>query len=195
MNLQLKLGLVLLAATLSVASFGADSPELGGNGPSQCAADVIKAFAGTDGAFLAAGQLKPSSDKDNLASLLQFPTEIVVVLNLTGAQLKQAFEHSVSVYPQPNKSFLQISGFVVTFSKDAEPLSRVTSVTVNGANLDEAKTYTVAMPSSLARGSLGFFRVWDKIKPTKSFDGQTLESVLKGKPSSPSPSRWLVQAH
>src|SRR5436853_6801881 len=97
-----------LLMLVSISAFSQDRPEAGSHPASQAAADVIRTFAGTDGAFLAGGLVKNSFEKDNLASLLQFPTDEIVVVNLTGAELKQALERSVSLYPQPTPSFLQL---------------------------------------------------------------------------------------
>jgi 2',3'-cyclic-nucleotide 2'-phosphodiesterase (5'-nucleotidase family) len=185
---------VFVFACFACAGLAVDDPVIGGNGPCQDAADAIRAFVGSDGAFLAAGLVRPSFEKDNLASLLKYPTETIVVLNLTGAQIRQAFERSVALFPQPNENFLQISGFEVSFNKNGPPNSRIVSITANGAKLDNAKTYTVAMPSSLARGGLGFFRIWDyKTSTAKSIDNTTVESVLQGKRSTGSASRWQAQ--
>jgi len=171
---------------------GQDSPQTGSNSASQVAADALRDFAGTDGAFLAAGLINKTFDKDNLASLIQYPTDAIVVLNLTGTDLKQALERSVSLYPQPNESFLQLSGIEATFSKGAAPGRRILSVTIGGAKLDEKRTYTVAMPQTLSDGGLGYFKIWDSSKIIKTVPNATVGSVLKGKHFSDSPSRWSV---
>lgn len=181
--------LAALAATLAVAQ---GSPESSAHLPSQAAADAIRAAAATDAAFLAAGLVKEGS-RDDLATILQYPTDEVVVVNLTGKQVRQALERSLSLYPQPNGSFLQLSGFEVVFSKSGKPNARVVSVTANGARLDEGKSYTVAMPANLGRGGLGYFRIWDKSKIVKTLTGTTLESVLKGKRYVETSPRWVAQ--
>ncbi|RYG49662.1 hypothetical protein EON79_00525 [bacterium] len=181
--------LVSLSASLALAQ---GSPETAAHLPSQAAADALRSAAGTDAAFIAAGLVKEGS-KDDLATILQYPTDEVVVVSLTGAQVKQALERSLSFYPQPNGSFLQLSGFEVVFSKSAASNSRIVSITANGARLDESKTYTVAMPANLGRGGLGYFRIWDKSKITKTLTGATLESVLKGKKYVETSPRWVAQ--
>jgi 2',3'-cyclic-nucleotide 2'-phosphodiesterase (5'-nucleotidase family) len=189
--------LVALAITtlLCVASvFASDSPDTGGHGPSQDAADLIRQHAATDGAFLAAGLVKESFDRGNLASLLQYPTDEIVVLELTGAQVRSAFERSVSLFPQPNQSFLQISGFEVVFRRSGPPNSRIVSIGVNGSSLEDAKTYTIAMPSSLARGGLGYFKIWDRTHIKRTIEGVTAETLLQGKPVVGSSSRWSPQS-
>lgn len=165
--------------------------ELGAYGPGQSAADALRDSAHTDGAFVAAGLLKVSTQKENLAGFMQFPSDEIVVVKLTGAQLKQAFERSLSVYPLPNSSFLQISGFEVSFSGTSPVGQRVKTVTASGMPVDNSRTYTVAMPAMLGRGGFGYFKIWDKANITQTLSGSTLEGVLRGKPASDSSSRWV----
>jgi 2',3'-cyclic-nucleotide 2'-phosphodiesterase (5'-nucleotidase family) len=177
-------------ATLATASF-CQSPETGAHLPSQAAADVLREYAGTDGAFLAAGLVKPAYQKsEELSALVQYPTDELVVVTITGAQVKSAFERSLSFFPMPNPGFLQISGFEVNFSKEAPQGQRVVQVRCNGLALDESKNYQIAMPASLGRGGLGYFKIWDKTKITKTFD-KSVESILKGKRFTETSSRWL----
>lgn len=184
------LGLMLmLSATLALPQEG---PDVGAHTASQAAADILRQFAGTDAAMIAAGLLNKNFDQDNLASLIQYPTDGIVVVNLTGSEIRQALERSVSLYPQPNPSFLQLSGIEATFSKSAPIGQRIISASINGSKLDEKKTYTVAMPESLGQGGSGYFKIWDTSKIAKSFDKTTVESVLKGKKVSESSPRWQV---
>lgn len=188
---RLVLSLVLMVqATLG---FSQQGPETGAHLPSQAAADVIREATGADGAFLAAGLIKETYAKEDLSSLLKYATDQIVVLNLSGSQVRQAMERSLSLYPQPNTSFLQISGFEVTFSKSAAPNSRVLSISVGGGKLDDGRMYTVAMPSNLGRGALGYFKIWDKAKIVRTLGDKTLEDVLKGKRFSETAPRWLPQ--
>ena len=180
----------LLLAVASVLALAQDGPEVGSHQPSQSAADVLRVFAGADCAFMAAGLVKSSFEKDNLASLLQFPSDEVVVVNLTGSEIKQVLERSVSLYPQPNPSFLQLSGLEATFSRNGTPGQRIVNVAVNGAKLDDKRTYSVAMPASLGRGGLGYFKIWDTSKIAKTFDKTTVEKVLKGKRFTETSPRW-----
>jgi 2',3'-cyclic-nucleotide 2'-phosphodiesterase (5'-nucleotidase family) len=183
---------VLSVAAAMAAAF--DNPDVGGHGPSQDAADLIRQAAGADGAFLAAGLVKDTFDSNNLATLLQYPTDEIVVLNLTGGQVRQAFERSVSLFPQPNQSFLQISGFEVTFRRTGPPNSRIVSISANGSALDDSRNYSVAMPSSLARGGLGYFKIWDRTRIERTLENRTVEDVLRGKAVSGSASRWSAQS-
>jgi hypothetical protein len=184
---------VLLGIACAVA-FAQGEPEKGSHIPSQAAADVLREFAGTDGAFLAAGLVRSGSQQDDLASLLQYPTDELVVVTLTGTQVMQAFERSLALYPQANSSFLQISGFEVVFVKDAPVGKRVKEARCNNLLVQESKEYQIAMPSLLGRGGLGYFKIWDKAKITKTFDKATVESVLKGKKVVESAPRWVASS-
>ena len=181
----------VLISIACAASFAQSDAEKGSHIPSQAAADVMREFAGTDGAFLAAGLVKSGFQKDDLASLIQFPTDELVVVTITGTQVRQAFERSLSLYPQANSHFLQISGFEVTFSKEAPTGQRVLQVRCNNLPLEESKDYQVAMPALLGRGGLGYFKIWDKSKITKTYNA-TIESILKGKKVVESSPRWVA---
>lgn len=171
----------------------ADSKETGADLGAQAAADAIKAAAGADASFIAAGMLKDGYEKtQDLASMLLYPEDQIMVVKLSGIQVREALERSVSLYPQPNTSFLQLSGFEATFNKNASDGHRVTSVTANGAALNNTLTYTVAMPARLAQGGYGYFKIWDKPDIVKTVDGATVESVLKGKLYTESGARWTV---
>ena len=173
-------------------AFGQDGPQIGAHSASQAAADALRDFTGANGAFMAAGLVNSSFEKDNLASLVKYPADGIVVVNLTGSEIKQALERSVSLYPIPNEDFLQLSGVEATFSKGAAPGQRIVNVTVGGTKLDEKRSYTIAMPESLAAGGLGYFKIWDKSKIAKTFDKATVDSVLKGKHFIDSSPRWSV---
>jgi len=170
-----------------------DKPDVGPSLAAQSAADYLRTAAGADGAFIHAGFLKDSYTKDDLSSWLKYPTDTVIVLDLTGEQIRAAFELSVALYPESNMSFLQVSGFEATFKKDGSADHRLVSVTANGAPLDNAKKYSVAMPALLAHGAVGYYRVWGKTKPAKELKDTTMESVLKGKKATLGGPRWSAQ--
>ncbi len=186
---------ILIATMTVVLSSGAfaANPETESHGPSQSAADVIREFAGADVAFLAAGMVKAIDAPTDLAQLLVYPTDTVSVVRLTGAELKAAFERSVSLLPLPSSAFLQVSGAEITFSKSSPADRRVQSVSIGNAKLDGAKSYTVAMPTTLARGGLGYFKVWSRDAITKTVEGATLESILKGRAPKSTADRWISQ--
>jgi len=178
---------------MAFACFAVSGPDTEAHGPSQTAADLIREAAGSDVAFLAAGMLKSTFNPSDLSTLVRFPTDEIAILNLKGSQIKAALERSVALYPSPSDSFLQLSNVEATFTKNAEPDKRVVRVMVGGAPLDSGRTYTVAMPSSLARGGLGYFKVWDRNQLKTTLEKVTLESVLEGKSARESAPRWRIQ--
>ncbi len=187
-----QVGIYALIALSAVGFSQQENPEKGAHLPSQAAADVLRDFAGADMAFIAAGLVKQLGYRpDDLSTLIQYPTDEVVIVELTGAAIRSALERSVSLFPQGSASFLQISGLEVTFRRGAAPDSRIVSVLFNSKALDESKTYKVAMPSSLGRGGLGYFKIWNKTKIAKTFT-ETVEDVLKGKKYVETAARWTA---
>ena len=177
--------LFALAALMPTLS----GPDTEAFAPGQSIADEIRAVAGTVAAWVPAGVLKGDASGD-LASYLLFPDDDVAVLRLTGKQVKAALERSVSLYPSPNPSFLQVSGLEVTFRAGAAPDGRISAVKIGGTELDEGASYEVAMPSNLAKGGLGFFTVWDRRVAPRPVPNSTLESLLKGKSVGARAPRW-----
>lgn len=178
---------------MALARMADERPDVGPNLVIQSAADELRSFASADIAFLGAGFLKESFSKEDLSSMLMYPTDEIVVLNLTGEQVRQALERSVSLYPQPNPSFLQVSGLDIVFKKSGAPKSRIVSVTVGNTALVDGKTYSVAMPSLLAKGGLGYFKIWEQTKVAKKFEGKSIEGLLKGKRATEGTLRWTAQ--
>ncbi|HCE01455.1 MAG TPA: hypothetical protein DER07_10480 [Armatimonadetes bacterium] len=157
----------------------------------QSVADALASAAGTPHAFVAEGLLRSPAQKDNLASALLYPSDEVVVVALKGSQVRQALERAASLYPKANPSFLYLSGFEATVDPGKDPGSRVVAVQAAGSKLEDDKTYEIAMPSSLGRGGLGYFKVWDKSKIVRTLPNVTVEDVLRGKPVGSSEPRWL----
>ncbi len=90
------------------------------------------------------------------------PSDTVVVLSLTGAQLVKVAERSVSRAPQPFDGFLQVSGLQIRYSPSQPEGRRVSLVAVGGSAVDAGKTYRVATTRPIAGGSLGYFQIWNQ---------------------------------
>ncbi|TWT07013.1 multifunctional 2',3'-cyclic-nucleotide 2'-phosphodiesterase/5'-nucleotidase/3'-nucleotidase [Planococcus sp. CPCC 101016] len=84
----------------------------------------------------------------------------LAIMNLTGAELKTALEHSVRQFPAENGGFLHVSGLEFSFDQSKPAGSRVTSVNVVTGNvraaLEENRTYKVATNTFTAKGGDGF---------------------------------------
>lgn len=132
-------------------------------------ADAIREVAHADAAFIAASSFAeiPALPRGNVSiesvlKALDFRSDSVLVVKLTGQQIVRALEHGLYLYPKPNSGFLQFSGLTVTIQPEAEKEGRVVSVKVGGSPLDLERTYRVAMPAPLANGALAYFKIWKK---------------------------------
>ncbi len=190
---QMRKGFIFIlwvVASLAIAQVVSDVNS-GPHARAQAAADALKESTQADIAFLAAGLLKQPDPGGDLAGLLQYPSDEVVVMRLLGKQIFDAAEKSVSNYPDSSSAFLQLSGMVVTFNPSAPSGSRVKEISVNEMPLDKGNSYQVAMPASLARGALGYFKIWEKSQIV-STSGKSVEDVLKGKTGSVRSPRYIV---
>lgn len=182
---------VVIVALLSANAFAGQ--EAGVFGPGQAIADEIRSATDSDIAWIAGGLLKQNASRD-LVSQVQFSSDTISVVNLSGKQIQAALERAVSMYPSKNPSFLQISGIEVKFNPDAETGQRIQSVSVGGSALNQSQTYKVGMPTNLAKGGLGFFTVWKKEAIHATYTEMTLETLLKGKSGSNEEKRWINSA-
>jgi 2',3'-cyclic-nucleotide 2'-phosphodiesterase (5'-nucleotidase family) len=108
---------------------------------------------------------------------LQYHDDPIVVVEVTGSQIVKALERSVSISPQRNLGFLQVSGISFGFAPGAKSFARVSSVSVDGAAVSADTRYRVAMTSALANGDYGYFTVWGgALKPVTN--GQTIAQAV-----------------
>jgi 2',3'-cyclic-nucleotide 2'-phosphodiesterase (5'-nucleotidase family) len=152
-------------------------------------ADAIRRAAKADFAFIAASYFAPEikiprgqTTTEEVLKALEYRTDGVLIVKLTGSQIARALEHGLSLFPKSNSGFLQVSGLVVTIAPQAEAEKHVLSVKAEGAALDPNRTYRVAMPAPLANGALAYFRIWKKSdiekESAKEMEKVTLESAL-----------------
>lgn len=86
----------------------------------------------------------------------------LALMNVTGAELKAAFEHSVKDAPKENGGFLHISGAKLEYDSSKEGGSRVVSLkyydeaTKTYVDVTDNETYTVATNAFTAKGGDGF---------------------------------------
>jgi 2',3'-cyclic-nucleotide 2'-phosphodiesterase (5'-nucleotidase family) len=99
---------------------------------------------------------------DTLKKMITAPaSEGVAVVRITGKDLRSALNRSLSLYPRRNQGFLQVSGLTLTFDPSKSEEERVLEIKVGGETLKPEKVYTAAMPESLVKGGLGYFKLWD----------------------------------
>lgn len=128
------------------------------------------------GASIPAGR----TDAAKIVSALRYaddPSDTVVVVTLTGAQLLKAAERSVSRAPAPFEGFLQVSGLQIRYSAGQPEGKRVSLVGVGGSEINAAQSYQVATTRALAAGGLGYFQILSG-KSASSDTGTTLAKSL-----------------
>ncbi|MCC6444592.1 MAG: 5'-nucleotidase C-terminal domain-containing protein [Armatimonadetes bacterium] len=156
-------------------------------------ADAVRKEAGAEIAFLPAAEIGEAEGKlkpDKVAETLCYQDDTISVVTLTGLQVTQALERSVSLFPKKNRGFLQVSGLQFTFDPARPSGERIVSVKVGKDNLKEDRKYKVAMSGTLAGGALGYFKVWDKKQieeATKTKIREAIDSYVKGGKSGPEP--------
>ncbi|SOC06317.1 5'-nucleotidase/2',3'-cyclic-nucleotide 2'-phosphodiesterase/3'-nucleotidase/5'-nucleotidase [Ureibacillus xyleni] len=94
-------------------------------------------------------------------SVLPFGNTLAL-MDVTGAELKAAFEVSVGKYPEENGGFLHVSkGTKIEFDSSKPAGSRVVNITYKDAGgndvaIEDGKTYTVATNAFTAKGGDGY---------------------------------------
>ncbi len=168
------------------------NPELQSTAVGQAIADKLKVATSSQAAFIPAGVLKANDISEELSKSLLYPTDDVAIVELKGYQIRQALERSISFYPMASGSFLQLSGISASFSKSAPEGRRIQGIAIGENKLDEARTYSVAMPMTLARGGLGFFKMWERDQIKSVLPDKTIQDVVgSSKPEATDP-RWTI---
>lgn len=123
-------------------------------------ADVMRITTRSDIALQNGGGIRASIPAgpmkvDHVFTVLPFDNYLVV-LELTGAMIKEALELSVSRFPAELGGFLQVSGLSFVFDSRLAVNSRVVEITFAGKPLEMTKTYRVATNDFLAVGGDGY---------------------------------------
>ncbi len=125
---------------------------------------------------------------EELVHALRYPddnTDTIVILNLSGAQLLKAAERAVTRVPQPFDGFMQVAGLQMHVDPSKPVGQRISLASVNGAAVTAAKSYRVATTNSVANGSYGYFKVWDKsavVRDTSLTLSKSLSAYLSAHP-------------
>lgn len=140
--------------------------------------DAMIAETGADVALTNGGGIRasiPAGDITLGQVITTFPFgNYVVTIETTGQDLLDAMELGVSVYPDTNGGFPQVSGLKLTFDPSKEAGSRVTELLVNGVPVDPEATYVLATNNFMAAGGdqytmladnklLGEFSAFDEV--------------------------------
>ena len=126
-------------------------------------ADAMRASTKADVAIMNGGGIRagtvypPGASITRRDVLAELPFDNrVVTLEITGAELRRAIENGLSQLPNAGGRFPQVSGMTIEATLSRPPGSRVTSIRVGDAPLDESEIYTVATNDFLARGGDGY---------------------------------------
>ena len=173
---------VQVQTTLSGAGSGLEETNLG-----DLVADAVRQTGGAQVALVPADEIDGGAsipagktDASKIVSALRYaddPSDTVVVLTLTGAQLLRVAERSVSRAPTPFEGFLQVSGLQIRYSASQPEGKRVSLVGVGGSEINAGQSYQVATTRALAGGSLGYFQILPG-KSAVSDTGTTLAKSL-----------------
>lgn len=142
---------VVATATAPLDRGGADQES----GLGSWMADCYKDWAGVDAALQNGGGMRADIPVGpvtlrTLFSLMPFDNSIVK-LKMTGAELRSVADHAVG-----SARMGQVGGITLDYKRPAPRHERVAAMTVGGAPLDEAKTYSVATLDFLVAGGDGY---------------------------------------
>jgi len=130
-------------------------------------ADIIRAAADTDMAFIHAGSLRKDIPKGSLtrADLLDvYPfVDDVMRFSITGAQLREIMEQSLS----QERGLMQISGFLIAYDYTKPVGQRLVWMRRDGRAIEPDDVFTAAAPGFLAEGG-DLFTVFSDSQPQTS---------------------------
>jgi 2',3'-cyclic-nucleotide 2'-phosphodiesterase (5'-nucleotidase family) len=126
-------------------------------------ADAMRASTRSDIAIMNGGGIRggkvyppgtPISRRDVLAEL-PFGNRVVAI-EISGRELRRAIENGLSLLPNAGGRFPQVAGMTIEADISRSAGSRVVSIKVGEAPLDEGKNYRLATNDFLARGGDGY---------------------------------------
>lgn len=139
--------------------------------------------------FLSGGNIRAGIDAGDITMgqiLTALPfSNLLVTLELSGADIFQMLEHGVSHYPDESSIFIHVAGLNFTFDPDAEPGQRVrTAFLADGSNLYDEKMYTIATTEFLAYGGDGYEMLANGINHIyhSDLDAQVFANFMRGSP-------------
>jgi 2',3'-cyclic-nucleotide 2'-phosphodiesterase (5'-nucleotidase family) len=126
-------------------------------------ADAMRDFAKADIAIMNGGGIRGDKEyepgqvltKRDVLTELPFGNKLMV-LELSGEDLKSVLENGVWFGEKAEGRFAQISGATIVARREAVPGSRLTSIEIAGSPLDSSRSYKVAVNDFLAGGKDGY---------------------------------------
>ena len=144
-------------------------------------ADAMRTGTRADAAIINGGGIRAGKTYEpgarithgDILAELPFNNRIVVV-EIAGRDLQRGIENGLSLLPRPGGRFPQVSGMEVRFDLARDAGSRVVSMQVGGAPLDENRIYRVAVLDFLARGGDDYTMFRDARRITPDNDAPML---------------------
>jgi 2',3'-cyclic-nucleotide 2'-phosphodiesterase (5'-nucleotidase family) len=126
-------------------------------------ADAMRAALGTDVGLTNGGGIRgdrtyePGTTLTRKDVLAELPFgNVGVSMELSGGDLRAAIENGVSRVEDTAGRFPQVSGMAFTYDPSRPQGNRIVEITVGGAPLDDARSYTVATNDYIAAGGDGY---------------------------------------
>lgn len=126
-------------------------------------ADILREETGADIALINSGQIRGATvyqpggliTRKSIQGELPF-SDYIAMIEISGADLRAALEHSVSEVQEISGQFLQVSNINFMYDPDLPLGSRVIRVTVRGQALLPEDKLRAAMPNFIATGGDGY---------------------------------------
>lgn len=166
----------------ATADFGNARPDRSETAWGRLVADSILNATKADIALVNAGALKAGVlragdvSQNQINALLTFPGDDVVIITITGAQLRAALERAVQAYPTGSTAFLHGAGFSAAWNTQAPTNERLTMLRIQGREVQNGDSIQAAMPTPLARGASGYSTIWPDAKAGNS-SGDISEAI------------------
>ncbi len=126
-------------------------------------ADAMRTLVEADAAITNGGGIRanrvyaPGTQLTRKDVITELPFgNVVMMLALTGTQIRAALENGVSQVAEKAGRFPQVSGIRFTYDLTRERGQRIVDIAVGGAPLDERRVYKVALPDFLQVGGDGY---------------------------------------
>lgn len=145
-------------------------------------ADAMREASGADVALINGGTIRAGIPAGpvtvgTIFNVLPFDNWLISFA-ITGKELRESLETGVSRVEVRDGGFPQVSGMTYTFDPLAPAGSRIVSVSVGGAPLDETRRYVLATHDFLAAGGNGY-TVFAGHEPVYNDSGRWLRVVLE----------------
>ncbi|HML46103.1 MAG TPA: 5'-nucleotidase, partial [Clostridia bacterium] len=123
-------------------------------------ADAARSVTGADAALITGGSIRATIEagtitRGDVVNVLPFGNN-VVVKRVKGSALREALEFALSVYPEQNGGFLQVSGITLRFKPANEAGRRIVELLIGGSPVEDEKEYAVALNAALTKGEGGY---------------------------------------